>query len=245
MGGRCLVVASPRLKKFFEAVAGILSSAYPDLDQVFLPLPVSVERELAASIVSGASFSEFLRGYGEVFAKYFYFLKPVYNAILSMWTGEPGVEVLCYLPGTPEDAVSFSVEAGLLVAKTVITGRVDVDAWLALLSKVGEPREEADLISFRLMGKAFIVATRAGTRIARILSGKGVLLDLVELGPYVPTPLERLLEGPRDPRRVERLVLEHAEYVRNYVLTSRDLDEAYMKWVKRVHPWLGLYRGGL
>ena len=232
MDGRCLVVVSPRLKRFFGVVARILCSAYPSLDQVFLPLPVSVEGELTAGIMSGTPFSEFLGGYGEVFAKYFYFLEPVYDAILSMWTGKPGVEVLCYLPGTPEDAVSPSVEAGLLVAETVVTGRVDVDAWLSLLSKVGEPRDEADLILSRLRGGAFIVATRAGTRIARILSGKGVLLDLVELGPYIPTPLERLLEGPIDPERVERLVLEHAEYVRNYVLTSRDLDEAYMKWAR-------------
>jgi len=62
--------------------------------------------------------------------------------------------------------------------------------------------------------------------------------------PYLGTPLEalsaELAEGKPDDQRVQYLVERHLEFVRDYVMVSRNLDDAYDKWLKD-RRWAKLY----
>jgi len=74
-------------------------------------------------------------------------------------------------------------------------------------------------------------------------SGHDAQLEYIDL-PYYFTPLQILrnkigLEARGKvltEDRMEGLIREHVGYVREYILKSSDLDEAYLRWIARYGP---------
>ena len=50
--------------------------------------------------------------------------------------------------------------------------------------------------------------------------------------------LENLLEAGKFTDEIaEKLIWDHVEFVRSYVLPSRSLDEAYQRWILNKHKY--------
>jgi len=49
---------------------------------------------------------------------------------------------------------------------------------------------------------------------------------------------ERLAKGDISNEEAEKLVRDHLDYVKNYILTSRNRDQAYYEWVYEKVPSL-------
>ena len=49
---------------------------------------------------------------------------------------------------------------------------------------------------------------------------------------------EQLAKGDISNEEAERLVRDHLDYIKNYILTSRNRDQAYYKWVYEKVPSL-------
>lgn len=130
-----------------------------------------------------------------------------------LWTEEPliralpilGARVRCYLPPTDEVFREAS-ELVILAFRVRVTGRVNLDEWRKAIGgeRVAPPNEQVTVASVPH-------------------EGEGV--DVWGL-PYPPSEL--LASG----QLTEELVREYVDYVFSYIVHSRTLDEAYLRWLE-------------
>jgi len=130
-----------------------------------------------------------------------------------------------------------------LTLKASATGEIDVKEWIKTL-KENAPSEvgmiEAEYIAFKAYGKTVCVTGISGWKIANNIKriGYPARVKCVEkLYHFKPLEmLENLLEaGKLTDEIAEKLIWDHVEFVRSYVLSSRSLDEAYQRWILNKH----------
>ena len=154
----------------------------------------------------------------------------------------------------------LEVEKRILEGKMTISlleyrgmaGHIDVHSWRELLGRIAdgstrsvERQMDRALALMGGGGRWLWISDIHARRAAPVLRGEGHSCHLVLLGrPYLGTPLEALRaelaeRSPTD-SRVLYLVERHVEFLRDYVLVSSNLDEAYDGWLA-AEEWLKLY----
>lgn len=185
-------------------------------------------------------------------------LEPLIEGLVSV-RRSLGVEVRCYVPPTLfKEHYELQVEVPRLLLRASIRGLTDrdLDEWLDLVDRGGElsrrylssaAERVAELSSRRR--RPICLAGLEAWELAKRLRVSGMRVELRSTGlPYLFTPLEvaSLLasRGMLTRDLLRQLILEHLEYVKQYVMKYEDLDQAHDAWTHDKAPWIhGFTRG--
>lgn len=135
------------------------------------------------------------------------------------------------------DAILRSAEAQLelvrLVLRSAIREEVDVDEWRELIAKIGRSeRGELYRQLEDLLEDGYSLVTESREVAGGLSRRRGVPVREVLRG-YIRTPIEELWRSAEvDEKAVEAFI----RYIRDYLVTSRSLDEAYFRWIVDNHP---------
>jgi len=234
-----------------EAGRMILQGGY---DGLLLDFPQELEGTVD-SLRSGApleaaeeAVDQLLGGYSK---SWLYRNRPVLESLRDM----PEAEVVC--TGRLEEEgrmMEDRMSLALLEYRTMV-GRVVVSRWREALRKASRNLHESVVAQGRRILKAIreggrwlCIAGVYARRLEQTLRSHGHPSAAVLLGrPYLGTPLEalsaELAEGDPSDERVRYLVELHLDFLRNYVMVSPALDEAYDSWLEN-GEWAKLYHYG-
>lgn len=248
MGAVEIIVKPPSMRASREAAAE-LKRIEPDAVMLNLPESISdLVQDLASENIEYEDFIEkveerlpspaeaWLKGYEQLLFE------------LRDLRREP--DIYCY-----GDMVAFEVEAkraieiARLTLRTIITGRVDADEWLSLLSsgerisKITSIREAEKIIStLTRYEEAACVSEYTPAYLKERLIREGMKPRVRYVGqPYHFTPLEilrrKLARSYVSKEEVEALVKEHIKFIREYVY-RKPLLEALDEWSMSKLYWL-------
>jgi len=236
------VLIVPSLRSSAVKASRILADS--EYDVIFLNLPRNLQ-SLISEYTSGSislqeliSRIESMRLIPESISSWLYFNEPLLSMLRR--TIKP-IKAYCYVD---VDYYHVLIEAAVRIArltyKANVTGRIDVNEWICVLKghirRTEIMEQEAEFISLKARGDSLCITGLSGWRMARILRefGHEVKVKSVERL-YLFRPLEileALMEsGNLNHRVAEELIREHVRFVRDYVLTSENLDKAYYLWI--------------
>jgi hypothetical protein len=168
---------------------------------------------------------------------WFYLNMPLLEAIHGM--GED-VKVHCY---KDTDHYHMQIDTASKIAnltlRASVTGRVDAKEWIKVLEEgwiPGISKLEAEYVAFKAHGKTICLTGISGWKIAnhiRKLGYTAIVKCVEKTYHFKPLEiLESLLEmGKLTDDMAENLIWQHVNFVRDYVLPSSNLDEAYQRWI--------------
>jgi hypothetical protein len=145
-------------------------------------------------------------------------------------------------------STDVAYEIALLTLRVIMKRKIDAEDWKKILKKGVEHRcdaldREMDLIHNKASQECICISGLDGKELEQRLSAKGhnvILTDIEEF--YHPTPIEilkeRLAKKDISIEETEELVKEHMNYVRKYILKSRNRDQAYYQWAYDKFPSL-------
>ena len=235
------ILIVPGLRSSAAKAARILADS--GYDVIFLNLPMNLQ-PLISEYASGSislrelvSRMERLRLIPESVTSWLYLNEPLLKMLGRM---DKPIKAYCYVD---VDYYHVLIEAAVRVArltfKVNVTDRIDVNEWISVLREHIRPEvaeQEAEFISLKARGDSICITGLSGWRIARILKefGHEVKVRSAERL-YLFKPLEilqALMERGSLTRKVaEELIREHVRFIRDYVLTSQNLDKAYYSWI--------------
>ena len=185
-----------------------------------------------------------------------YCAKPILMSLKGILTRKPNIKIYCYRdPFVSSLYTKVAEKVMLLIFRVCSTGRIDIEAWENLIKDFLESegdavKREADFIAKEMKKgeDGLCIAGFDGGYLKRRLEEGGCTVKLIYLfTPYHFTPLEVLVREMRmafsrglsvSRERIAELVRNHALFMREYVTTSRDYDEAYLRWMDEQAPWI-------
>jgi hypothetical protein len=244
------------LRAASERMARIIRSA--EFDALFMFLPQDLN-DSVRSLAEGCPYEYFLERVRELslipepIGRWEYEMEPILLAIRGISNRRPGLEIWCYRQsGFVQLSAHLATNVAKLVLRASITERARVDDWRALITEFLEASadvldEETEYVAERSKGRGNHICIRGmdGRIFRDRLSEHKLKANLVYvLLPYYFTPIEiltremkRELKGsPKSRNRNLQIIEHHIDFVRQYVLTSRNYDEAYFKWVTDMAP---------
>jgi hypothetical protein len=243
-----IIVKPPSMKASREAAAE-LKCIEPDAVMLNLPENISgLVQDLASESIEYEDFIEKVEERLPSPAETW--LKGYEQLLLELRDLRRGPDVYCY-----GDLVSFEVEArravevARLTLRTIITGRVDADEWLRLLSEerriieTSSLREAEKIVSTLICyEKAACISEHAPIYLKARLAREGMRLKMRYVGqPHHFTPLEtlrrKIARGSVSREEVEALVREQVRFIREYVY-RKPLLEALDEWSMKKLYWL-------
>jgi hypothetical protein len=246
--GRLEVLASPRLKHARGELAGYLRNAR--FDAVFLPLTPRLEpflrmflegvpyeelRYPMSRLVSGPS-----RRWEEEYL-------PIFKALREAFSRSPRISIYLY-GGSELDARLAEVTSQMtsMLVRGLLSDEVDSEAWRAALEKYAcfwdkSLHEKCDLLEMPAMRHNLSICIYEGLgagKLAEALRGRGIRVRVLYFGtPHVKLPIDVLksyfvyLRGEIGDREIRELIRAQLRFLKEYVMRSKDLEEAYRKWV--------------
>jgi len=222
---------------------------------ILIPVPRTLQRFIEEYVL-GAPYEllvEKIRSsklISEPLAPWTHIIEPLLCALREMKHKPKQFDIFCYRDPTYEEkSAETAVRISTLTFNAGSTGKIDLEAWRELLES--ELLVEAEAlereISFTVdviedySDTVFVSGVGGGLVLKRLrTAGYDVQLEYIDL-PYYFTPLQILrnevgLESKGrllTEDRMEELIQEHVDYVREYILKSSDLDEAYLRWIAR------------
>lgn len=239
------LVIVPSLRSSSRKAADLIKSR--EYNMVFLNFPRNLQ-PLISELVSGRiQLSSALdrikeeKLIPEPIGAWLYLNGPILEAI----TGINGVaEVYCYSDVDYHHMlIDVASKIANLTARAGATGKVDIEEWIRILKEhhmFEASRFEAETIGVRAEGRCLCLTGLSGWKLAEPIRAMGhkVKVRCVEKL-YVFKPLEMLdsliERGRIKQEEVEELIRCHINFVRSYILTSENLDEAYNKWIRNRH----------
>jgi hypothetical protein len=250
---RVSVLAVPKLRRSFMKAASRLQQA--KYNAVLIPIPRTLQTFIEEYFL-GAPYELFVEKLrrskliSEPVAPWTHIIEPLLRALREMKHKQRLLEIFCYGDSTYEEkSAQTAVKISILTFNLASTGKTDLNAWRKaleseLLAEAGAFESETsfavDVIK-DYPDTACVSGVKGGPIFKRLRStGLDAQLEYIDL-PYYFTPLqilrnEILLESKGrllTEDRMEELILEHVGYVREYILKSGDLDEAYLRWIAR------------
>jgi hypothetical protein len=217
------------------------------VDALFLDLPRSLEAIIRGLEEGDMSYEEALREMErrrllpEPINSWIYTHEPLIRGLPRLRYGE-NFKIYCYKDTKALfHLAKIATDIACLTLRCSVTGRVDVEEWMELLREAAHERwdaleDEVFYISKRAVGaRSICLSGIDGRSLAERLRVEGFKVELRSVeDTYYYTPLEileGLLErGGAGEEEVERLVKCQVEYIRDYVVRSRNRDEAYYRW---------------
>ena len=241
MMSRIDVLIVPSLRSSAEKAAEILADFRYDM--IFLNLPMNLQSLISEYISRSISLQELISKIGrmklipESITSWLYLNEPLLKILGRM---DKPIKAYCYVDVNYYHVLfEAAVRIARLTFKTNVTGRIDVNEWISVLREHIRPeamKQEAEFISLKARGDSICIAGLSGWRMARILRGFGHKVKVRSAEKlYLFKPLE-ILEALMERRNLthkvaEELIREHARFIRDYVLTFKNLDRAYYSWI--------------
>ncbi|RLI12545.1 hypothetical protein DRO35_02845 [Candidatus Bathyarchaeota archaeon] len=239
------VLIVPKLRKSSLKAAKILRSS--NYRVIFLDFPSNLQSLISEYIASHLKLQdllckiESLRLIPEPVSSWLYLNNPLLEALKRL---RKPAKVYCY--GDVDYChilAETSAKIARLTLRASITGRIDVKEWIRTLeercrSEILEA--EADFIGYKAEDESICITGISGWKIAKYIRRYGyqVRVRCVERL-YHFKPLETLMflmdTGSLTRKTATNLIREHVEFIREYLLTSKDLDEAYYSWIHKKH----------
>lgn len=241
-----IIVKPPLRKSSLRAVDMIRSL---DVERLLIPLPTAMQ-DLALEAREGEAYDSMMekairRGIlTEEYRSVFYDMEPIINYLKDL---PKGVDVVCY----KEDdmfklKVNIATELAIMALKSFIKGRIEVNKWLKKVYEEAERESEALEIEAKRVARLSVgreslcIAGFEGKDIKKVTK-LYVQTFLMYVEPYVFTPLETLrrimaVKGMVDEEYAKELIQSHLRYIRECVLISEDLDQAYQKFLTMYLP---------
>ena len=220
---------------------------------ILIPIPRTLQT-FVEEYVSGAPYELFVEKLrrskliSEPLAPWTRIIEPLLRVLREMKHTHRRLDIFCYGDQAYEEkSAQTAVKISMLTFNLASTGKIDLDAWRKALES--ESLSEAEAFERETSFTVDVVedypdtvcisGVKGGSIFKRLRSsGHDAQLEYIDL-PYYFTPLQILrneieLES-RGKRltddRMEELIRQHARYVREYILKSSDLDEAYLQWI--------------
>lgn len=240
------ILAAPNLRTSYMKTVGYLKEM--DHDSLFLNFPENLEplvRDLGENRLSYRVFIEEVRErklLPEPINGWRYTAEPILKSLRVVKLYRRELEIHCYKDVNYNLlSADIATKIARLTLRATMTSRINVEDWKDILRKGMSYRREAleieaDSIHEKAGHRSVCVSGLNGRNLEQRLIGKGLRVSLIEIEEfYHPTPLEileeRLSKGDMPNEEAEALVKEHLKYVRDYILTSRNRDQAYYQWV--------------
>lgn len=244
-----IIVKPPSMRASWEAAAE-LKRIEPDAVMLNLPEKISdLVQDLASKSIEYNDFLEKIEERLPSPAEAW--LKGYEQLLLEIRDIRKGPDVYCY-----GDMMAFeietkkAIEVARLTLRTMITGRVDADEWLNLLSEesriaeITSMREAEKIVSTSMCyEKTACVSDYTPIYLKMRLIREGIRSRTRYVGqPHHFTPLEilrrKLAKKGVSREEVEALVKEHVKFIRGYVY-RKPLLEALDEWSMKELYWLG------
>ncbi|MEM2464178.1 MAG: hypothetical protein QXL85_00995 [Candidatus Bathyarchaeia archaeon] len=246
------------LRAAYERAATLLKSV--DFDILYLHAPRELNW-LVDELALGAPYEQFMEtvqkisNLRESLNSWEYRFKPILLTIRGLRLRKPSLKIICYRSIFSENlSVKDAEDVAKLILRTNVTGRVDVEEWRNVVSRIinnisSSVNEESDYIfkTWIKIGegrKTVCLSDYPAREIIKRMRKFGIKAFLrYVFTPYCFMPLEVLIREfiITDKRkldisdeRVTTLARMHVEFVREYILTSDNYDEAYFKWLRNV-----------
>lgn len=240
------ILAAPNLRtSYMKTVERLKELNY---DTLFLNLPENLEplvRDLAQLRLPYKAFV------GEVRQRtlvpwpingWRYTAEPLLKSLADLKSRKPELEICCYRDAYYDRlSANTASEVARLTLRASIKRGINIEDWKnILIEEVNHRREaldrEVDSIHEKTSRECNCVSGLDGENLERRLREKGQSVKLTNIEKfYHPTPLEileeRLAKGDILDEEAEELVKDHLEYVKNYILLSKNRDQAYYQWV--------------
>jgi len=247
------VLATPNLRTSYMKVVDYLKRL--SCEALFLNFPENLElliRDLVKNRLSYRAFIEEVRErklVPEPIEGWRYTAEPILKALAEARLRKAKLECHCYAdPRYTKLSLDVSSEIATLTLRANIGREIDLEDWRSILLKGISLRrdalnKEADSIHEKAIGECSCVSNLDGENLEQRLTEKGHKTNLINVEEfYHRAPLEmleeRLAKGDISNEEAEKLVRDHLDYVKNYILTSRNRDQAYYKWVYEKVPSL-------
>ncbi|MBC7129656.1 hypothetical protein H5T51_00355 [Candidatus Bathyarchaeota archaeon] len=243
----------PALRSSARKAAELVKSQ--EYDVIFLNFPRNLQSLISDHVLGKITLIQALNRIKaeklipEPLNAWLYLNEPIIEAL----AGISKAEVYCYGDVDYHHMIAeAATKIASLTARAGATGKIDPEEWTRILKeyKMFEAsRFEAETISIKAKGHSLCLTGLSGWKIAKHLRSMGhkVKVQCVERL-YVFKPLEvldALMEHNRlSPEVAERLIWCHVNFIRDYVLTSENLDEAYSKWIRSQRKLL-IHQGGI
>jgi len=234
-----------------------------EFDVLFLNLQRDLEGFVEA-LAEGAPYEWFmdrlqeLKLLREPISSWEYRSKPILTVVRGLKQKRPNFKVWCYKQlSFAQLTAELAEKIARLVFRLISTGKMYSRDWRNLLQGFVEAssdaiEDEAKYIMERFDPNALSICISDfyGRDLKEKLKRGGLDagLDYIFL-PYHFTPLEILVRECGKERskgltmsdcRLFELAKAHAEFIRGYVVTSEDYDEAYFRWLHDEAKWLRL-----
>lgn len=186
----------------------------------------------------------------EPFGAWEYYAEPILKMLFTVKKQNPNLDIYCYGNSAYENILTeTATKIATLTLKALTTGRIDIKEWektlleeLQFSLEVFEEEAEFILSVIEKYKKSLCISSLSGKNLKEKIVKKRGLSTKIEYFdiPYKLTPLEiiknellKRLEGKSllSEDKIEKIIRCHINYVKKYVLLSKNLDEAYFKWV--------------
>lgn len=243
-----IIVKPPSMRASIEAAAE-LKRIKPEA--IMLNLPESISDLVREFVYEDLGYEDFVERVGKRLpSPAEAWLKGYEQLLLGLRNLGGEADVYCY-----GDVASFEAEAeraveiARLMLRTMITGRIEADEWLKLLSEerriaeIGSIREAEKVASTSIhYEKAACISEHTPTHLKGRLEQEGIRSRIRYVGqPHHFTPLEvlrrKLARRGVSREEVEEHVKEQIRFVREY-LYRKPLPEALDEWSMRKLYWL-------
>ena len=240
------ILVAPSLRiSWMKTVAHLKKANY---DRLFLNFPQNLEHlvtELSEGRLAYEDFIDKVREeklVPEPVGSWMYTAEPMLRSLKKLKPWKATSKIYCYKDvGYDQLSAKIAGDVAALTLQTSLTEKVNVEKWKGAVVEGMERkkealRAEADFIHERASYCSVCTSGFDGKSLKRRLLEKGEEVSLTNVEEfYHPTPLEtleeKLMEGDLPDEEVKKLVKDHIEYVRNYILRSKNRDQAYYQWV--------------
>ena len=239
------ILAAPSLRTSWKKMAAHLEKV--SYDRLFLNFPQNLEGIITELSEGKLSYEDFIenieeeRLVPEPVGSWAYTAEPILRSLEELKLRNPLLKIHCYRE-VDYDRLSAKVASDIaaLTLRTSITGKVDVERWKETVKerierKSAALKDEANFIHEMASHFSACSSGLDGELLKQYLSEKGEKVNLINMEElYHPTPLEtlegRLAREELPDEEVIKLVREHVKYIRDYILMSKNRDQAYYQW---------------
>ena len=242
-----ILVKPPSLKAAMKAINRI-RRLRPNA--LLLNLPENVN-DIVLEFIANADFNEFMEEVGRKLPKPATAWIKEYEPILKELPAIGDVsDIICY--GDPiffKKSAEKAIELAILTAKTMITEKINVEAWLKILKDVVEEekaaleREGEKIVELsEIYERSICLSNFSAKQIKEKLKEKGIKSWIEYLGqPHHFTPLEvlkrTLMKREISREEAEALIKEHLKFIQEYIYRKPFL-KAIDEWNKRKLYWI-------
>jgi len=174
--------------------------------------------------------------------------EPLLKSLSQIKAKNPKLQPFCYGDSSyAQFNTENSSEIAALTLKVSLSKKVNIEEWVNIIQKDWRYREDAlqREIDFVILNatkqERNVCISSKGQYFVSKLQEEGYKTTLISIGQYSPTPIERLqkevAQGNISEKVIREFVLLHIQYVKNYVLTSANLEEAKYRWQIRKSFW--------